>query len=40
MIKIKEYRKILKDDVSTDEQIQKRLDYLEALCSNVIKNKK
>ena len=36
MIKIKEYRKILKDDVSTDEQIQKRLDYLEALCRNVI----
>lgn len=36
MITILEYRKILKDDVSSDEQIQKRLDYLEALCRNVI----
>ena len=36
-MKIKEYRKLLKDDVSSDEQVQKRLDYLEALCRNVIK---
>lgn len=37
-MKIEEYRKILKDDVSSDEQIQKRLDYLESLCRNVIKS--
>jgi hypothetical protein len=36
-MKIEEYRKLLKDDVSSDEQIQKRLNYLEALCRNVIK---
>ena len=36
-MKIEEYRKILKDDVSSDEQIQERLDYLEAFCSNVIR---
>jgi hypothetical protein len=36
-MEIKEYRKILNDDFSSDEQIQKRLDYLEALCRNVIK---
>jgi DNA mismatch repair ATPase MutS len=36
-MKIKEYRKLLNDNVSSDEQIQKRLDYLEALCRNVIR---
>ena len=36
-MEIKEYRKILKDDVSSDKQIQERLDYLEAFCSNVIR---
>ena len=35
-MEIKEYRKILKDDVSSDEQIQERLCYLEAFCSNII----
>ena len=35
-MEIKEYRKLLNDDLSSDEQIQKRLDYLEALCRNVI----
>jgi hypothetical protein len=37
MIGIKEYREILKDDISSDKQIQERLDYLEAFCSNVIR---
>ena len=32
-----EYRKLLDDHTSTDEQIAKRLEYLEAFCRNVIK---
>ena len=32
-----EYRKLLKDETSTDEQIAKRLAYLEAFCRNVIR---
>ena len=36
-ISIKEYRKIMSDETSTDEQILKRLNYLEALCRNVIR---
>lgn len=36
-ISIQEYRKIMSDKDSTDEQILKRLNYLEALCRNVIK---
>jgi len=36
-MKIQEYRELLKDEISSDEQIQKRLDYLEALCRNVIR---
>jgi hypothetical protein len=34
---IKEYRELLKDEVSSDEQIIKRLEYLEAFCRNIIK---
>lgn len=34
-ISIAEYRKIMSDETSTDEQILKRLNYLEALCRNV-----
>jgi hypothetical protein len=37
LLSIKEYRSILNDHKSTDEQIQKRLQYLEALCRNIIK---
>jgi len=37
MLSIKEYREILNDEESTDEQIKKRTEYLEALCRNVIK---
>ncbi len=36
MVSISEYREILKDNVSTDEQIKKRLQYLEAFCRNII----
>ncbi|OGN29068.1 MAG: hypothetical protein A3A33_00220 [Candidatus Yanofskybacteria bacterium RIFCSPLOWO2_01_FULL_49_25] len=35
--KIEEYRRILNDQVSSGEFIEKRLQYLEAFCRNVIK---
>ncbi|MEI7765611.1 MAG: hypothetical protein WCI93_03440 [bacterium] len=37
MVSIDEYRKILGDYTSTDEQIKKRINYLEAFCRNIIK---
>ena len=37
MISIKEYRKILNDQVSSDEQVKQRLQYLEAFCRNIIR---
>jgi len=37
MLTIEEYRKILNDNVSSAEQIKKRLEYLEAFCRNIIK---
>ena len=37
MLSIQEYREILKDDASSDEQIKKRLQYLEVFCRNVTK---
>lgn len=37
MVSVEEYRKILNDHTSTDEQIKKRLQYLEGLCRNIIK---
>lgn len=37
LVSVEEYRAILNDRKSTDEQIKKRLTYLEALCRNVIK---
>lgn len=36
--RINECRKLLNDYSSSDELIKKRLDYLEALCRNIIKN--
>lgn len=33
---VAEYRKLLKDRESTDEQIRKRIEYLELLCRDVI----
>jgi len=38
VITIKEYRKILDDKKSSNEQIAKRLQYLEALCRNITKS--
>lgn len=38
IVGISEYRKILADNVSTDEQIIKQLQYIEALCRNVIRS--
>lgn len=35
---VQEYRKIMNDDISTDERVQERINYLEALCRNIIKN--
>lgn len=37
IISIAEYRRIMDDDVSTEEQILPRLQYLESLCRNVIR---
>ena len=37
IMKIEEYRKILNDQTSSDEKIKQRIEYLEALCRNVIK---
>ena len=37
IISIAEYRKILNDHKSSDEQVIKRLKYLEALCRNIIR---
>ena len=37
ILSISEYRRILGDNKSSDEIIQKRITYLEALCRNVIK---
>ena len=37
IVTTEEYRKILDDQISSEEQIQKRLNYLEAFCRNVIR---
>lgn len=38
VISVLDYRRILADNVSTDGQIIKRLQYIEALCRNIIRN--
>jgi len=35
-ITVQEYRKLLNDSESTDQQIKSRLQYLEAFCRNII----
>lgn len=35
VVSIEEYREVLDDHESTDEQILRRLAYLEALCRNI-----
>lgn len=37
IVTTEEYRKILSDQISSEEQIKKRLEYLEAFCRNVIR---
>lgn len=37
IVSTQEYRKLLNDKTSTDEQIAKRLEYIETLCRNVIR---
>lgn len=37
LVSVVEYRKLLKDTSSMDEEILKRLEYLESLCRVVIK---
>lgn len=38
LVSVDEYREILDDYASTEEQIKKRLEFLEALCRNVAKS--
>lgn len=37
MISVSEYRKILNDEITSDELIKKRIKYIEAFCRNIIK---
>ena len=37
LISIEEYRKLMKDQISTDERIKERLTYLESFCRNIIR---
>ena len=37
LVTTKEYRELLNDNETSDEQIQKRLEYLEAFCRNIIR---
>ena len=36
ILTVEEYRKLANDYVSTDEEIQKRLEFLIVLCRNII----
>ena len=38
-MKIEEYRKIMNDDMTSDEKVQMRIDFIEALCRNMIRLK-
>jgi len=37
VVSVEEYRRVTDDNISTDERIIERLQYLEALCRNIIK---
>lgn len=37
-VSIAEYRKLLNDTICTDEDIIKRIKYLEGFCGNIIKS--
>lgn len=36
-VTVEEYREMLNDEKSSDDQIRKNLEYLKALCVNVIR---
>ena len=38
LVSVQEYRDLLCDEKSTDEQIRIRLEYLEMLCRSIIKS--
>jgi hypothetical protein len=38
IVSIEEYRKTLNDYESTEEQITRRVEYIESFCRNVIKS--
>ncbi|MFZ2719936.1 MAG: hypothetical protein WAZ27_03635 [Minisyncoccia bacterium] len=38
IVSVQEYRDLLRDEKSTDEQIRIRLEYLEMLCRSIIKS--
>lgn len=37
LVSVAEYRRLMKDDVSTDERIVERLRYLESFCRTIIR---
>jgi len=37
VVTVDEYRKVLNDYKSTDEQIKKRIEYIQALCRGIIR---
>ncbi len=37
IISISEYRKLLDDNTSSDEEINKKVTYLEAFCRNIVR---
>ena len=37
ILSVDEYREILGENVSSDEQIKKRVQFIEAFCRNIIK---
>lgn len=38
MVTIEDYRKVLKDDKSSDEQITEKIQYLKSFCKNIIRS--
>jgi hypothetical protein len=36
-VTISDYRKVMGDKISTDKQIEKRIQYLDTFCRNIIK---
>lgn len=38
LVSVEEYRRMLNDNRSTDEEVLRRLQYLQSLCRSVIQN--